>query len=57
MSTVNEYRRAKAWMAGKEAALEGASRTSCNREAGTIYFDDWHDGFDEGERELAKVIP
>lgn len=45
--SVSEYRRHLAWTAGKMAAKAGKSRATCNRENGTIYFDDWHDGYND----------
>lgn len=47
---MSDYRRALAFKAGKKAALAGKSRETCNRQRGTIFFDDWQDGYNEGER-------
>lgn len=49
---MSEYRRQQAWTAGKKAALAGKSRETCKRVRGTIFFDDWHDGYNSGERHL-----
>lgn len=54
---MSEYRRGLAYTAGKKAALAGKLRTANNRQPGTIFHDDWGDGFDEGERQYdaAKI--
>jgi hypothetical protein len=44
---MSEYRRLLAYRAGRKAALNRRDRSTCKRTPGTIYFDDWHDGFDE----------
>lgn len=49
MAEVSEHRRHLAYHAGQVAAMAGKSREKCNRQPGTIYFDDWHDGFNSGE--------
>ncbi len=46
----SDYRRQQAFAAGKKAALAGKPDTANNRQRGTIYFDDWADGWGEGER-------
>ena len=48
---MSNYRRRRAWEAGKKAALAGKPKTANNRERGTIFYDDWCDGWNEGERE------
>ena len=53
---MSDYRRMQAAKAGYKAALEGRPRSVCNRQRGTIFFDDWHDGYNEGER-ARKVQP
>ena len=50
-----EYRRNLAFKAGRKAALAGKARDTNNRQPGTIFHDDWADGFDEGERETLKA--
>lgn len=52
---MSDYRRTLAYRAGRKAALAGKSRASCNRQPGTIFFDDWHDAFDEARREADLV--
>lgn len=47
---MSEYRRMLACIAGEKAARAGKPRPSCNRERGTIFYDDWMDGYDHGER-------
>jgi hypothetical protein len=49
---MSEYRRAQAYKAGRKAALAGKGRSTCKRQSGTIFFDDWHDAFDEAAREI-----
>lgn len=51
---MTEYRRRLAFKAGRKAALIGRQRTANNRERGTIFYDDWSDGYDDGEREAGK---
>ena len=48
---MSDYRREQAWKAGYKAARDGKSRETCNRRQGTIFWDDWHDGYNDGERE------
>lgn len=48
---MSEHRRRLAFKAGKKAALNGKPETENNRQRGTIFFDDWYDGWAEGERE------
>ena len=38
-------RRHEAWAAGQKAALDGKPESSCRRRPGTIFYDDWHDGY------------
>jgi len=45
MADVSEYRRDLAWKSGQKARLAGKGREVCKRERGTIYFDDWQDGW------------
>jgi hypothetical protein len=51
---MSEYRRHLAFKAGRKAALEGKPATANNREWGTIFFDDWDDGWNEGGRAKAE---
>ena len=44
------FQRANAFKAGRTAGMRDESRTSCRYPRGTIYYDDWHDGFAEGEK-------
>ncbi len=50
---VSASRRDLAWTAGYNAQLAGKSREACNRQPGTIYFDDWHDGYNHAENTAA----
>ena len=45
---VSDYRRNQAWKAGNKAAKAGKPRSTNNRQRGTIYYDDWCDGYEEG---------
>ena len=38
--------RKRAWEAGRDAATAGKAETANRRQRGTIYFDDWFDGFE-----------
>lgn len=42
---MNDYRRGQAYLSGTKAARRGKPETANNRERGTIYFDDWWDGW------------
>ena len=44
---MSEYRRRQAYQAGRKAAEQGKPRSACNRERGTIFFDDWQDGYED----------
>lgn len=37
-------------MGGRNAAEQGKDREACQLSRGTIYYDDWMDGFEDGER-------
>jgi hypothetical protein len=52
---MSEYRRQLAYAAGRKAALEGKPETANNRERGTIFYDDWGDGWSDGDRARAKA--
>ena len=54
MADVSDHRRNLAWLAGDRAARQGKSRETCTRMPGTIYFDDWHDGYENGLQTLAQ---
>lgn len=47
---MSDHRREKAWQAGKKAGMAGKPATANNRQQGTIFYDDWHDGWLEGRR-------
>jgi hypothetical protein len=51
---MSEYRRKQAYDAGRKAALGGKPRSSCKRQQGTIFYDDWNDGYDHGQREKER---
>jgi hypothetical protein len=51
---MSDYRREQAWQAGKKAALAGEAETANNRERGTIFFDDWADGWNEGRSQANR---
>lgn len=42
---MSDYHSHKAWLAGRDAALAQRPKSSCRRTRGTIYYDDWHDGY------------
>lgn len=48
---MSDYHRRKAWQAGNKAFRDGLPRSACTRPQGTIYYDDWHDGYNDAERE------
>lgn len=48
---MSDYRRNLAWKAGRKAQRTGKSPETCNRQPGTIFFDDWHDGYRAAEQE------
>jgi ribosome modulation factor len=51
---MSDYRRNQAFQAGRKAALAGKTKETCNRQPGTIFFDDWHDGFEEVTQQLPE---
>lgn len=44
---MSNYRRRKAWEAGVKAFREGKGEHTNNRQPGTIFSDDWHDGWND----------
>lgn len=48
---VSVYRRHLAWEAGRKAAMTDRPETANNRFPGTIFYDDWCDGYQAGKRE------
>lgn len=50
-----DNRRAIAWAAGQKAALDGKPASVCRRRPGTIFYDDWHDGHEDGLRARAEM--
>jgi hypothetical protein len=44
---MSEYLRRLAFKAGEKAARQGRPGSVCNRQRGTIFFDDWHDGYEQ----------
>lgn len=51
-----EHRRRLAYTAGRKAALAEKSRDKNNRQRGTIFYDDWADGWDEGHHERKRAF-
>tara|TARA_Y100000114_G_scaffold153717_2_gene174266 strand:- start:28690 stop:28878 length:189 start_codon:yes stop_codon:yes gene_type:complete len=45
---VSDYRRQQAWVAGNKAGKAGLPSDRNNRQRGTIFYDDWADGWEEG---------
>jgi hypothetical protein len=53
-------KRQAAWNTGYTAAMHGSPPAACREQPGTIFFDDWNDGHDEGTRDRerpARVQP
>lgn len=50
MPNISDARRTQAWRSGVNAANAGKSRASCRWPHGTIYFDDWHDAYENQKR-------
>ena len=48
---MSDYRRQQAWTAGNKAGKAGKPRESNNRQRGTIFYDDWADGWEEADNE------
>jgi len=48
-----EKRRENAWQNGFAVGNSGGGTNECQEVQGTIFYDDWHDGFYTGE---AKMI-
>jgi ribosome modulation factor len=43
---MSDHRRRKAYVAGEQAARDGKGREACTRQRGTIFYDDWMDGWE-----------
>lgn len=52
MMGVSPYRRQLAYAAGKKARQQGKPTTANNRQEGTIYADDWWDGWNEEDNRV-----
>ena len=48
-------RREQAWQAGHNARLKCKPRTSCDRRLGTIFYDDWQDGYNDADNQLWHI--
>lgn len=51
-----ERARMRAYEDGRAAYHLGKLHESCKRKPGTIYFDDWHDGFQEAEQDERRTL-
>lgn len=51
---MSEHKRAKAFHQGAETYRAGQPRESCSLPRGTIYFDDWNDGFEEASQKAPQ---
>lgn len=47
---MSEYQRIQASNAGMKAFREGKSSSACDRPRGTIFYDDWQDGYAAAEQ-------
>lgn len=54
MGNISEYRRRQASAAGQKAFRDGKARATNNRQRGTIYYDDWMDGWDYASYEADR---
>jgi hypothetical protein len=52
---VSDYRRGLAFKAGEKAARASKSRETCDRQRGTIYFDDWQDGYENASHHAGET--
>lgn len=55
MAKISEYRSMLAFRAGRKARLAGKPNTANNRERGTVYYDDWWDGWNEEDNRINDV--
>lgn len=49
---MSDILRHKAWTSGNKASKAGKKVTSCRYKQGTIYYDDWCDGFNDHQNTL-----
>ena len=56
MSNISEYRCILAFKAGRKARLAGKPITANNRERGTVYYDDWWDGWNEEDNRINDAM-
>lgn len=54
---MSDFKRGQAWAAGYNAALAGKPQEHNNRHPGTVYFDDWLDGWMDGDRRREHEAP
>ena len=57
MTGVSDRRRRAAWSAGYQARKDGKSPAANDRPQGTIYFDDWADGFQAASNTICAIDP
>lgn len=51
---MSDHKRAKAFKQGADAYRAGQSRENCPLPRGTIYFDDWNDGFEQASQKAPQ---
>ena len=54
---MSDYRRHLAWNAGYKAGQAGKPREKNNRQPGTIFYDDWADGWEDGDHDRRRKKP
>lgn len=52
MQVISNYRSRLAFKAGRKARQLGKPSTANNREPGTVYYDDWWDGWNEEDNRI-----
>ena len=55
MTDISYYRCRLAYEAGVKARQKGKPRSANNREPGTVYYDDWGDGWYAEDDRLART--
>jgi hypothetical protein len=55
VTNISTTRRQQAWKAGQKARADGKPEDANNRLFGTIYYDDWSDGWGYEDRQQRRA--
>ena len=50
--SMSDFRREQAWRAGAKASSEGKPETANSRQKGTVFYDDWWDGWNANQEKI-----